>query len=112
MKRTKYARADRKQAAEQMALIEKLLEGGMNMMRDQLSEHTGLSRKACLIRLTSLRNSGKVRYEQRNGTVYWMAGSMPAPEERQRIRAEEMPEIMRRWLGYPMKMETNTYGRD
>jgi predicted transcriptional regulator len=70
------------------------------MNRFEIEAKTGLTRKACLHRLHMLMADGKVTTEQRNATVYWIACDGEPVQERQPVKPQEMPEIMRRWGGW------------
>jgi hypothetical protein len=70
------------------------------MNRFEIEAKTGLTRKACLHRLHLLMAAGKVKTEQRNSTVYWIACDGEPVQVRQPVKPQEMPAIMRRWGGW------------
>jgi hypothetical protein len=85
----------RQQAAEIHAMLTL-----RKMNRFEIEAKTGLTRKACLNRLTMLKAAGKVTTQQLDATTYWIACDGEPVPERSKVKPQEMPEIVRRWGGW------------
>jgi len=98
MTRPNYKRYTRKQMQQQLQRIEKMLTKGP-LTCSSLQKRTKLSKHALHHRLRILRNDGKVRYDQRDSTIFWSLGTMKALEAKPKCNGPK-PDIMLKWGGY------------
>jgi DNA-binding transcriptional ArsR family regulator len=99
MKRPTYKRYPEVETKAQMErILDILSQGPVNSL--ELRRQLKLSKSAIHHRLTVLRNEGKVRYDQRDGTIFWSLGEMEPCESKPKVNLREYPKCYLRWGGY------------